>query len=337
MLKESLHKILASEDLSREEAKNLMDLIMDGQATDAQIGGILIALKQKGEKSDEITGFVESMRQHSLKVHIEDQDAVDGCGTGGDGKHTFNISTAASLVASSCGATVAKHGNRSVSSKCGSSELLEATGGNIDPGHVRTAETINRVGFGFIFAPKYHPSMKYAINPRRELGVRTVFNILGPLTNPATVKRQVIGVYDKALIPVMADVLKSLGSEHFIIAHSRDGMDEFSLSAPTDYREFKDGQFYDKVLSVEDVGLSSSPEEALVGGDAKHNLEIFKSVLNGEKSAYRDAVILNSGAILYVAGKAESIKEGVILAADAIDQQKALEQLNSWIEESNRK
>ena len=335
MIQHAVKKILAGENLSFDEATQAMDFIMDGNATDAQIAGLIISLKQKGETSDEVAGFVSSMRAHSNKIVLSDENAVDGCGTGGDGSNSFNVSTAAAIVTAAAGATVAKHGNRSVSSKCGSSDLLEKTGGKLDCSIENVEKIINDIGFGFMFAPMYHTAMKYAAGPRRDLGVRTVFNILGPMTNPAAVNRQVIGVYDKSLMPLMADVLRKTGSQHVIIAHGQDGMDEFSISTPTDYFELKDGNITQRTVSQDEVGLKKYDSNALIGGDAVYNLSILNDVLDGIKSAYRDAVLFNAGAMLYVASKSESIQAGVELASKAIDSKAAKEKLKQWVEATN--
>jgi len=328
---ESLNKILSGDSLTREEALASMDQIMTGQCTAAQIGGWLIALRQKGEAADEVAGFVESMRRHSLSIEIENSNAVDGCGTGGDGSHSFNISTAAALVAAAAGATVAKHGNRSVSSKCGSADLLQSAGGMIDPGVDVVKKCIDTIGFGFMFAPRFHPAMKHAIGPRRELGVRTVFNILGPMTNPAAVKRQVIGVYDPALMKLMGDVLLMTGTKHAFIVHALDGLDEFSVCSPSEYLECRDGKTERRTIEASDVGLKSYPTDALAGGDPKENLAIMHKIFGGEEGACCDATTFNAGAILYVSGKADSIADGVKLAKKAIEDGLAREKLAAWV------
>lgn len=335
MIGDFLNKVLRGESLSTEEAAQAMDLIMDGQATSVQIGGLMIALKMKGERPQEVAGFVQSMRRHAVTITVHDPDAIDGCGTGGDGSNTFNISTAASIVASAAGVTVAKHGNRSVSSRCGSADLLETCGGSIDPGPEVAEKNINEVGFGFMFAPRFHPAMKHAVAPRKELGVRTVFNILGPMTNPASVSRQVIGVYDKDLMPLMAEVLQMTGSAHVIVAHSHDGLDEFSVSSPTDYIEMKEGGREEKTLRPEDTGITSYPAKSLVGGDTTFNVAILRKVFEGDNSPYRDAVVLNAGAMIYVAGKAESIGDGTQMAAKAINDGAAKGKLDDWVKASN--
>ncbi len=335
MIGECLKKVLAGENLTVEESTSVMNVIMNGEATDVQIAGYLIALKLKGEVSSEVAGFVTAMRSHSLSVRIKDDKAVDGCGTGGDGAHTFNISTASSIVASAVGVTVAKHGNRSVSSKCGSADLLEEAGAVIDPGVDVVEQSINEVGFGFMFAPRFHPAMKYAGKPRRELGVRTVFNILGPMTNPANVKHQVIGVFQKELLELMGEVLLLTGSEHVLIAHSRDGLDEFSVSAPTDYVEVRNGAMTQHLLDPTEIGFALHGKDEIAGGGATENYKTLLSVLSGEQSAVRDAVLLNAGALIYVGGRAESIKEGTEFAKKAIDSGSAKEKLDSWVKSTH--
>ncbi len=335
MLKPFIAKVSAGEDLSFEEACEAMDVIMRGDATQSQIAGLIIALKLKGEKVEEVAGFVNTMRQHCIKVKAPSDMTVDGCGTGGDSSHSFNISTTAAIVASAAGVVVAKHGNRSVTSKCGSADLLEKSGGTIDLGPEKVEACLKDIGFGFMFAPRYHPAMKHAAVPRRELGVRTIFNILGPMTNPALVKHQVLGVYNMELLPLVAQVLAMTGSKHVITAHSRDGLDEFSVSSETRYIELKEGSITNKGLHPEDVGLKSYPSDALAGGDAEMNLAILHSIFGGEPSAYRDAVLYNSGAIIYVGGKAESIREGVEIARKAVDSGATKEQFARWIKASN--
>jgi anthranilate phosphoribosyltransferase len=331
VIKEISQKILAGEDLAQEEAVAAMDSIMDGQATSAEIAVFLLALKQKGEKPSEVAGFVQSMRHHSVRLTINDATAVDGCGTGGDGSHSFNISTAAGLIAAAAEVTVAKHGNRSISSSCGSADLLEATGADIDPGPAEVARSIDNVGFGFMFAPRFHPAMKHAAGARKELGVPTVFNILGPMTNPAGVKRQLIGVYDRRLMALMAEVLSMTGSEHVMLVHSHDGMDEFSVSAPTDYLEMKRGSIRRGTISPGQAGLKLHPAGAVTGGDTRRNLNMLQQLLRGEDGACHDAVLFNAGALLLVAGKVTSISEGVVAAAEAVDSGNARHLLERWV------
>jgi len=336
MIKPFLHKILTGSGLTREEASQAFDIIMDGHASPAQIAGLLIALKQKGETTDEVAGFVTSMRRHSVQISLDDPNAVDGCGTGGDGAHTFNISTAAAIVTAAAGVTVAKHGNRSISSKCGSADILEALVGNIDPGPETVKRNINELRFGFMFAPKFHPAMKYAAGPRKELGVRTVFNILGPMSNPAGVNRQVIGVYDKALMPLFAEVLGMTGSRHVLIAHGCDGLDEFSVTGPTDYVEVSSGTISTGAIDPGQVGLKVHSMAALRGDDASHNADMFRAILSGQKSGCRDAVVLNAGAMIYVGGEAESIADGVAAASRAIDSGAAKAKFEDWVRASHQ-
>lgn len=332
MIIEFLNKVLLGEHLSTDEAKAAMSLIMCGEATPSQIGGLVIAMRQKGETAEEVAGFVEAMRSHSLQIELDGigDQAVDGCGTGGDGANTFNISTAASLVVAAAGIPVAKHGNRSVSSKCGSADLLAGLGANIDPGPEVVKRNIEGIGFGFMFAPRFHPAMKHAALPRRELGVRTIFNMLGPMTNPAGVKRQVIGVYSRQVMYLMAEVLALLGSHHVLVAHSRDGLDEFSITAPTDYIEVKNGWIAKGSLDSETVGLPERYPGVLEGGDVEQNRLILSEVFDGEPSAYRDAVVLNAGAMIYVSDTVESIREGVLLAQRTIDCGTAKVLLDRW-------
>lgn len=331
MLKQLLPKLLDHCDLTQAEAGSAADAIMDGQATPAQIAGFLVALRMKGERAPEVAGFVESMRAHSVRLEIDDPNAVDGVGTGGDGAHSFNISTASGIVTAAAGITVAKHGNRSVSSKCGSADLLEATGANIDPGPDRVRQSINEVGFGFMFAPRFHPAMKHAGPVRRELAVRTVFNILGPMTNPAGVKRLLLGVYDKALMPLVAEVLSITGAEQVMIVHSQDGLDEISISAPTDYLELSNGKITEGTLDPTEYGLKLHPAESIVGGDASVNMKIFADLLDGKAGACRDIVVINSAAMIYLGGKATDINEGVAIAAEAIDSGQAKDKLAQWV------
>ncbi len=304
---------------------------MSGDQSPIVLSAWLIALKQKGEIATEVAGMVDSMRHHAVRVDLtSDQQAmaVDGCGTGGDGAGTFNISTAASLIAAAAGAVVAKHGNRSVSSKCGSADVLEAMGVRLATDSEEVQQQLASNRFSFLFAPNFHPAMKHAAPVRRELGVRTVFNILGPLSNPALVQRQVVGVYDRSLLWLMIETLKLLGAQHAIVVHGRDGLDEFSLSAPTDLVELKDGKVTEQVMSPEDVGLATVPTGALAGGDATANARIMEEVLVGQPSPYADASCYNAGAMLYVGRQAISIRDGVDLARRAVADGTAIALLN---------
>ncbi len=327
MIKESLSKILNGENLTRTEAASVMEDIMDGKTTDAQIGAFLVALKMKGESVDEIAGCAEAMRKKATPVSTDQEVFVDTCGTGGDGSGTFNISTTAAFVVAGAGVCVAKHGNRSVSSSCGSADLLKTLGIDIEAAPEKVKVCLDEVGIGFLFAPVLHKAMKYAIGPRREIGVRTVFNILGPMTNPAGAKRQVIGVYDISLTDIMADVLKELGSEHVMVVHGLDGLDEISTSAKTKVTELRDGVIRGYYIDPSDFGIQPPNGEELAGGDAEKNARITLSILKGEKGPRRDAVVLNAAAGLVVGGKAASMEDGVRLASESIDSGKALEKL----------
>lgn len=331
MIQEAVKKLMARQSLTKSEASETLHFIMSGEATQAQIAAVLIGLRLKGETVEEVAGFVETMRTHAVRINVNDPKAIDGCGTGGDGKGSFNISTAASLVAAAAGATVAKHGNRSVSSHCGSADLLERCGGAIDPGPEQVEKAINSVGFGFMFAPRFHPAMKHAAPVRKELGVRTVFNILGPMTNPAGIKRQVVGVYDTKLIPLVADVLLMTGSEHVLVVHSHDGHDEISATVPTDYIEIKHGKRLIGVLEPASVFKAANSSNHAEGGDAAHNHSLLLELFEGRDDGVRDSVLVNAGALLYVADKADSIKSGVALAAQAIDSGAAKTKLNEWV------
>ena len=334
---EYIEKCLAGEDLTVEEAVGAMECIMTGQASESQIAGLLVALRAKGESVDEIVGFARSMRAHSLKVRLEDQDAIDMCGTGGDGLGTINISTIASFVAAGAGVTVAKHGNRSVSSRTGSADLLGEMGVNIQSTPERVEETINRIGIGFLFAPTFHPAMKHAAKPRKELGLRTIFNMLGPITNPAGVKKQLVGTYNPTVASNLAEALRKLQAEHACVVHSSDGMDEITLSGSTSvYEVQRDVPVKRYFVHPEDFGLLRKPLAGLDGGDSKANAEITRRLLKGEKSTARDVVTANAALALQIAGKAASLREGTALAEESIDSGRAMAKLTGLIELSNR-
>lgn len=330
MLPAVIRKLLDRQDLQRDEAFNAMETIMSGQATDAQIGAFLVALRMKGETSQEIAGFAQSMRGKASKVvSNHSTPIIDIVGTGGDGKHTINVSTLASLVVAGTGVPVAKHCNRSVSSKCGAADVLMALGVNIDLSPEQMSSCLNETGIAFLFAPKLHGAMKHAIGPRRELGVRTVFNIMGPITNPAGAQRQVIGVYDKSLLPLLANVLRSLGADHIMLVHSEDGMDEISISAKTFVAELRDGEIKEYTIDPSDFGLSFCDPDSITGGDAKENAAHALKILQGEtRGAMRDVVIANAAAGLYVAGKANTLKEAAALATASIESGAALSKLD---------
>ncbi len=326
-IKDAISKVVQSQHLSEQEAFASAQTIMRGGATDAQIAALLVGLRMKGETQDEITGFAKAMRSEATPVPCDSNKLVDTCGTGGDQSGTFNVSTISALVAAGAGCRVAKHGNRSISSQCGSADLLAQFGVKIDAGAEISSRCIDEAGIGFLFAPALHKAMRYAIGPRKEVGIRTIFNILGPLTNPAGAKRQLLGVFDENLTELLAGVLKKLGAEHVLVVHGEDGLDEISLSATTQVTEFKDGDVTSYKIQPEDFGLKRMPLEAVQGGDPAINASIAMDVLNGIHSAARDMVLLNAGAVIYVGGMASSISDGIRLAADSIDSQRALQKL----------
>ncbi|MCB0307369.1 MAG: anthranilate phosphoribosyltransferase [Calditrichaeota bacterium] len=327
MIRTAIQKTVDKQHLSREEAFHAMEAIMKGEATDAQIGALLISLRMKGEQPQEIAGFAESMRKNARPVPLPlSLDAVDLVGTGGDGKHTFNISTVASFVVAGAGVPVAKHGNRSVSSKCGSADVLKALGIHIDIDANQMGQCLEKVGIAFLFAPVLHPAMKHAIGPRREIGVRSVFNILGPITNPAGVRRQLIGVYERSLTTLLAEVLRQLGSRHVLLVHSADGMDEISLAGKTHVVELCDGQIRGYDIDAASFGLTSSAD-GIGGGDAAENAAIAREILGGNPGPAREVVIANAAAGLYVADAAPDLKAAAAMATESIDSGAALKKL----------
>lgn len=337
MIKEAIIKIVNKEDLSFDEAYAVMNEIMNGETTPTQNAAFLAALSTKSAKAEttgEIAGCAKAMREHATPVDT-DFDLFEIVGTGGDNAGSFNISTTSAIVAAAGGMKVSKHGNRAASSKCGTADCLEALGVNIDEDPVKCRELLEKVGICFFFAQKYHNSMKYVGAIRKELGFRTVFNILGPLTNPAHPKRQLLGVYDEYLIEPLAKVLMELGVKRGMVVYGMDKLDEISLSAPTKICEIKDGSLHTYEIKPEDFGLSRCKKEDLAGGDPKENAAITLSILNGEKGAKRDSVLLNAGAALYIGEKAKSMQEGINLAARLIDSKKALKVLEDFIKVSN--
>ena len=330
MIQEAIGILVEGRDLDESQAADVMTVIMSGEATPAQIGAFITALRIKGETMAEITGLARTMRAHSVKVETP-LKVVDSCGTGGDASGTFNISTGAALVAAAAGAVVAKHGNRAMSSRCGSADVLEGLGVRIDLDAAGVARCLEQVGIGFMFAPVFHPAMKYAGPPRREIGIRTVFNILGPLTNPAGATAQVLGVADAALAPKMAAVLRALGSERALVVHGADGLDEISLCAETAVCEVSSGEILEYTLSPEEFGLARADLAALQGGSLEDNVKILWEILNGAPGAPRDAVLLNAAAVLLVADVAADMKQGTRLAADAVDTGRAREPLEHFI------
>lgn len=338
MIKEAIVKIVNKEDLTYDEAYTVMNEIMSGQTTQTQNAAFLAALSTKSaraETTDEIAGCAAAMRAHAVKFD-NDLDLFEIVGTGGDNANSFNISTTAALVAAAGGVKVAKHGNRAASSQCGTADCLEALGVNIEQSPEKSRELLNEVGMCFFFAQKYHTSMKYVGAIRKELGFRTVFNILGPLTNPGKPSMQLLGVYDDYLVEPLAQVLINLGVKRGMVVYGQDKLDEISMSALTKVCEIRDGWFKSFVISPEDFGFERCTKEDLKGGTPKENAQITLSVLNGEKGHKRNAVLMNAGAALYIGGKAESMKDGIALAAKLIDTGKALETLEKLIEVSNR-
>ncbi len=334
-IKAALARVVDHIDLTTEEMQAVMRQIMTGQCTDAQIGGFLVALRMKSESIDEITGAAMVMRELAAKVDIAGERLVDTCGTGGDGANIFNVSTAAALVVAAAGARVAKHGNRAVSGKSGSADLLEAAGVNLNLTPEQVARCVESVGVGFMFAPAHHGAMKHAVGPRRELGLRTLFNMLGPMTNPAGVEHQVIGVFSSKLCRPMAEVLRRLGSRHVLVVSAKDGLDELSLAAPTHIAELKDGQITEYDVGPEELGIKSRSLIGLSVEDAAGSLALIRDALGkrtteaAEKAA--DMIILNAGAALYAADHASSLKEGVELASDALYSGLAREKLNELV------
>lgn len=329
MLVEAIRTVVEKEDLSFDKAAAVMDEIMSGRATDAQIGSFITALRLKGETVDEISGFASVMKKHALQVSPHAKNVVDTCGTGGDVPNTFNISTTTAFVVAGAGVPVAKHGNRSVSSKSGSADVLEALGIRLDLPVEQAERAIDEVGIGFLFAPSFHIAMKYAIGPRRQIGIRTVFNVLGPLTNPASAPHQVVGVYDKELTEVLARVLGKLGTAHALVVHGDDGMDEISITGPTTISEMKNGEVSTYEIDPSMFEMPVSPLESIEGGDAEENAEILISILKGEKGPRRDIVLLNAAGALVAADKAINFQEGIRLAAESIDSGAAIAKLDA--------
>lgn len=334
MIKEAIIKLTNKENLSYEEAKAVMNEIMSGEASDVQKSAYLTELTMKGETIDEITGSAEEMRNHAVQLSHEG-DVLEIVGTGGDKSDSFNISTTSSLVIASAGVPVAKHGNRAASSKSGAADVLESLGVNITISPRKSAELLQNIGICFLFAQSYHTAMKYVGSIRKELGIRTIFNILGPLANPASANLQVMGVYDESLVEPLAKVLSNLGVKRALVVYGQDRLDEISASAETSVCEVKDGTFKSYTISPEQFGLTRCKKEELTGGTPDENAAITKAVLAGEQGARRTAVVLNAGAGLYVAGKADSIEAGVRLAEELIDSGKAEKKLEEFVKYSN--
>lgn len=334
MLKPYLHKIIEGENLSKEQAAAAMQVILSGKATDAQIGSFLTALKIKGERIEEIAGFAQALLDEADPVR-HSKPVICNCGTGGDTKNTFNISTAVAFVLAGAGLTVAKHGNRSVSSACGSADVLAALGVNVDLPAKKVTEEIEQLGIGFLFAPALNKAMRFVAKPRKELAFRTVFNILGPIINPARLDYQLVGVYDAALTEKIAGVLKEVGVKQAMVVSSGDGMDEISTHAKTKVSELRNGEIKTYEIDPVNYGFNTGSLEEYRGGGPVENAKILQAVLQGEKSAKRDIVLLNAAAGLYIAGAAVSIEEGITLAAKAIDSGAAADKLHDLIAFSN--
>jgi len=321
-IQQALAAVVANQDITQDDMVLVMRQIMTGEATPAQIGGFLVALRMKGETVEEITAAAQVMRELATSVQIDAEHLVDTCGTGGDGANLFNVSTASAFVVAACGASVAKHGNRSVSSSTGSADVLEAAGVRLDLTPEQVARCVQEVGVGFMFAPAHHSAMKHAIGPRKELAMRTIFNMLGPMTNPAGVKRQVIGVFDRALCRPMAEVLNKLGSEHVLVVHASDGLDELTLSGVSYVAELKNGSVSEYEVTPESLGLTSATLDGLSVNSAEESLALIQDAL-GKRSgeaAHKaaDIIALNAGAAVYVSGVSSTLKEGVRMAEDAI-------------------
>jgi len=319
VIQQVLAELLDGNDLSRERSREVMDEIMRGDATQAQIGGFLVALRLKGETADEIAGCAEAMRAHVLPVRPARDDLVDTAGTGGDGAATINISTAAAIVAAAAGAGVAKHGNRAVSSASGSADVLESLGFELELPPERIAQSIDELGFGFMFAPSHHPAMRHAAPVRRELATRTVFNVLGPLTNPAGARAQVIGVYAKPLVRTIAEVLAQLGARRAFVVHGAYGIDELSPAGPNDVCEVVDGSVRARVIDPLELGVARSDPDELRGGTPAENAEAIRDVFAGAAGGRRDAILLNAAGAIAAAGHAEDLREGLELAREAVD------------------
>ncbi len=336
MIAAAIKRTMSGQNLTRDEMHQVFSDVMDGRATDVQKSALLVALRMKGETPAEITGAAMAMRERVTPLDVDRDRLVDTCGTGGDGRGTFNISTVAAIVAAAAGANVAKHGNRAVSSSCGSADVLAELGVNIDLQVEAMARVLRRVGISFLFAPKLHPAMGAVAAVRRELGVRTIFNVLGPLTNPAFARRQVLGVYSDELVEVVADVLVALGAIHAMVVHSRDGMDEISVSAKTHVAEVHEGKVKSYEVSPDDFGVGTHDVKTLAGGDVRMNAQIARDILSGRPGGGQDVVAANAGAALYVAGEARTLREGAAMARAAIVDGRAMDKLQELIEETRR-
>jgi anthranilate phosphoribosyltransferase len=335
MLKDFIAQVIVGQDLSQSEAQQAMQVIMSGQAGDVQISALLTALRIKGETSTEITGFAQTMRDYAVKINCNEQHLIDTCGTGGDKKGTFNVSTTVAFVVAGAGLTVAKHGNSGVSSSCGSADVLRALGISISLPPEVVATMIKDINIGFMYAPSFHTAMKYAAKSRKELGFRTIFNLLGPLTNPANAHCQLIGVYDPALTQKIGEALQGLGVQRAMVVHSFDGMDEISTMAPTQVTEVKGDELRSYVINPLEYGFSGGTAEEYIGGTIEENAVIIQEILKGQLGAKRDIVLMNAAAALLVADKVATLAEGLVLAAQSIDSGAALGKLEALRRASN--
>ncbi len=334
-MQQAIKAVTEKRDLSAQEMSDTMRLIMTGEASPAQVGGFLIGLRMKGETIDEIAAAAGVMRELASKVEVDKDHLVDTCGTGGDASGSFNISTASAIVVAAAGGKVAKHGNRSISSKSGSADVLETAGVNLEVSPQQVTECVNEIGVGFMFAPLHHSAMKHAIGPRREMAVRTIFNVLGPLTNPAGAPNQVLGVFSKDLVEPLAHVLKRLGSEHVLVVHAEDGMDEISIATPTFVAELNEGEVKTYTIQPEDFGMSRADLEQIRATDSAHSLKIIKSVFNNSDGPAKDIVCLNAGAAIYAAGLTATLAEGVTRAQQVVASGAVAEKLEQLITKTN--
>jgi anthranilate phosphoribosyltransferase len=334
MIREAIQKLASRQDLTRQEAFETMSEIMSGNASEAQIASFLMGLRSKGETVSEIAGCAQSMREKSTPIQCRNQNVIDTCGTGGDNSGTFNISTCAAIIASAAGAIVAKHGNRAVSSQSGSADVLKALGIKLDIPPEKVSDVLDQVGITFLFAPQLHGAMKYAVPVRRDMGIRTIFNILGPLTNPAGARRQVLGVFHPSLTEVLANVLLELGSEHALVVHGEGGLDEFSTLGITRVSELHDGEIKTYELRAESLGFNRPSIDSLKGGDAEFNARLITRILDGNVDGASDIAVFNAGAGLFVAGITKDLQEGIVVARDAVRSGAARKKLDHWKEAS---
>lgn len=327
----TLQKLLDKQNLTGDEMQTVMRAMMNGELTDAQIAGFLIALRCKGETTEEIAAAVAVLRELVRQVPVNGNHVIDTCGTGGDGANTFNISTTAAFVVAAAGGKVAKHGNRSVSSSCGSADVLEAAGINLDMPAEQVADCVNQLGVGFLFAAKHHSAVRHTVGPRKEMGVRTLFNLIGPMSNPANAPHQLIGVFDKQWLIPVAEVLKKIGSKHVLVVHAQDGLDEISIAAATDVAELKNNQISSYSVSPEQFGMQRANLETLAVKDAQASLEIIRQVLNNQPGPARDIVTLNAGAAIYAADLADTLEAGILIAQQVLANGSALAKFEALI------